>query len=114
MKTEKKLYRVDINLKYLVLAGDEDLAGDEYNQSHVFDWLKHEMHEGELTEGCTISQVDNTKQIEDFDEDYSLYCVCPNDKDREPNLNEVIDLLGLDAKKMIERLKKLGYKVTKK
>lgn len=110
MKTEKKLYRVDINLKYLVYTD----ANEKYNQSQVFDWLKQEMHEGELDEVCTITPVNSTEQIKDFDEDYSLYCTCSTDKDKELNLNEVVDSLGLDAKKLIKRLESLGYKVTKK
>jgi len=110
MKTEKKLYRVDINLKYLVYTD----AKEKYNQSQVFDWLKQEMHEGELDEVCNITPVNSTEQIKDFDEDYSLYCTCSTDKDKELNLNEVVDSLGLDAKKLIKRLESLGYKVTKK
>lgn len=110
MKTEKKLYRVDINLKYLVYTD----AKEKYNQSQVFDWLKQEMHEGELDEVCNITPVNSTEQIKDFDEDYSLYCTCSTDKYKELNLNEVVDSLGLDAKKLIKRLESLGYKVTKK
>ena len=110
MKKGKKLYRVDINLKYLVYTD----VNEKYNQSQVFDWLKQEMHEGELNEVCTVTPVNSTEQIKDFDEDYSLYCTCSTDKDKELNLNEVVDSLGLDAKKLIKRLESLGYKVTKK
>lgn len=108
MKTEKKLYRVDINIKYLVYT---DI---EYNQGDVFNWLNQDMHEGELADCCNITLVNSTEQIKDFDKDYSLYCTDSVDKDHELNLHDVVDALGLDTKKLIERLKKLGYKVTKK
>lgn len=103
MKTEKKLYRVDIDLSYLVYT-DED-----YTNANVYDWLKNYFHSGELADACEISVVTDSKTIEgDFDMGYIPYC------GDEMSLEEIIDLLGLDAKKMIKRLEKLGYKVTKK
>lgn len=106
MKTEKKLYRVDINLKYLVYT-DKD-----FDLSNVIDWLKYELHDAELDEGCDISLVDSVEEIQDFDEDYNTYYT--DDADEGASLKEIIDKLGLDAQKMIKRLTKLGYKVTKK
>ena len=107
MNTEKKLYRVDIDLSYLVYT-DED-----YTNANVFDWMKNHFHGGELDETCEISVVKDIKTIEDdFDKDYCPYFT--NDDDEITSLEEIIDLLGLDAKKMIKRLESLGYKVTKK
>jgi hypothetical protein len=107
MKTEKKLYRVDINLKYLVLTDKE------YKQADTLAWLKNEVHGGELDdEACTISLVKDSKEVNDFEEGYCTYYTDPDDDGT--SLEHIIDRLGLDASKMIERLKKLGYKVTKK
>lgn len=106
MKPDKKLYRVDINLKYAIFT---DKA---YNEDDVLKWLKNDVHSGELDENCEIALVTDSKEVEDFDEDYCVYYT--DDNDESTYLNDIIDILGLDAKKMIERLKKLGYKVSKK
>ena len=109
MKTEKKLYRVDIDLSYLVYT-DED-----YTSGNVYNWIKNNFHSGELHDACEISIVTDSKTIEDdFDIGYFPYCDDADDSSKEMSLEEIIDLLGLDAKKMIKRLEKLGYKVTKK
>lgn len=110
MKTEnKKLYRVDINLKYLVYTDKE------YKQGDVLNWLKNEVHSGELDDTCEISLVKDAKEIEDFTEMEIDYCPYYTDNaDESTFLSDIIEKLGLDAKKLIERLKSLGYKVTKK
>jgi uncharacterized protein YgfB (UPF0149 family) len=109
MKTEKKLYRVDVDLSYLVYT-DED-----YTSGNIYDWMKNHFHSGELDDASEISIVTDSKTIEDdFDLSYIPYCDDADDSSKEMSLEEIIDLLGLDAKKMIKRLEKLGYKVTKK
>lgn len=112
MKTEKKLYRVDLNLKYLVYTDTE------YKQKDVSNWIKNDFHSGELDDVCEISMVKDVKEIQDFIEmgvDYYPYCpYYTNEEDEETFLCDIIDKLGLDAKKLIKRLESLGYKVTKK
>lgn len=109
MKKQNKLYRVDINLKYLVYTNKE------YRQKDVLDWIKNDVHDGELDDACEISLVKDAKEIEDFTEMDIPYCpYYTNNKDESLYLSDIIDDLGLDANKMIERLKKLGYEVTKK
>lgn len=109
MKTEKKLYRVDINLKYLVYT---DI---EYNQGDVLNWIKDDIHHGELDDACEISLVKDAKEVEDFTEMEIDYCPYYTDNaDESTFLSDIIKELGLDAKKLIKRLESLGYKVTKK
>jgi hypothetical protein len=107
MKIEKKLHRVDIDLSYLVYT-DED-----YSKADVYDWIKLHFHTGELDDSCSINIVTDVNQInKDFNEDYCPYLT--DDADEGTDLSDVINRLGLDAKKMIKRLESLGYKVTKK
>ena len=109
MKTEKKLYRVDINLKYLIYTDEE------YEQENVFNWIKTEVHSGELDDACEIYEVKSVKEIEDdFDMEYFPYCADAEDRMQELTLEEIVEELGLDAKKLIQRLESLGYTVTKK
>lgn len=109
MKKEKKLYRVDINLKYLVYT-DED-----YTEANVYDWVKNYFHSAELDDSCEISVVKDVKEIEDFTDSDIEYCpYYTDDADESTYLSDIIDKLGLDAKKLIKRLESLGYKVTKK
>lgn len=108
MKTQKKLYRVDINLKYLVYTDKE------YKQVDALDWLKNEVHSGELDDACEISLVKDAKEIEDFTEMKIDYYPYFTDEEDESTLSDIIEKLGLDAKKLIKRLESLGYKVTKK
>ena len=109
MKTEKKLYRVDINLKYLVYTDEE------YKQVDVLNWIKNDIHHGELDDACEISVVKDVKEIEDFTDSDIEYCPYYTDNaDESTFLSDIIDKLGLDAKKLIKRLESLGYKVTKK
>lgn len=109
MKTEKKLYKVDINVKYLVYTDVE------YNKHDVTDWLKEDFHSGELDDACEISLVKDVSEIEeDFKMDYCPYYTNAGDEDVGASLDTIIDDLGLDAGKMIKRLKSLGYTVTKK
>jgi hypothetical protein len=108
MKNKKKLYRVDVDLSYLVYTVGE------YTYADVFDWIKNNFHSGE-TDGCEISIVTNAKTLEDdFDMSYVPYCDDTDDATKEMSLEEIIDILGLDAEIMIDRLERLGYKVTKK
>lgn len=109
MKTEKKLYRVDLNLKYLVYTDTE------YGQEDVLNWIKNEVHSGELDDACEISEVKDVKKIEDdFGLEYFPYCSDIEDSQQELTVEDIVDELGLDAKKLIKRLESLGYRVTKK
>ena len=109
MKTEKKLYRVDINLKYLVYTDEE------YKQVDVLNWIKNDIHHGELDDACEISLVKDAKEIEDdFGLEYFPYCSDIEDSQEELTVEDIVNKLGLDAKKLIKRLESLGYKVTKK
>lgn len=109
MKTEKKLYRVDINLSYLVYTDEE------YKQGDVLNWIKNDIHSAELDDNCEISVVKDVKEIEDFTDLDVEYCPYYTDNaDESTFLSDIIDKLGLDAKKLIKRLESLGYKVTKK
>lgn len=102
---KKKLYKVDITVKYLVYTDVE------YNKYDVTDWLKEDFHSAELDDACEISLVNDVEEIgEDFDMDYCPYFT--NDEDDLTTLDTIVDDLGLDAGKMIKRLKDLGYTVT--
>lgn len=109
METTKKLYRVDLNLKYLVYTDTE------YGQEDVLNWIKNDFHSGELDDACEISEVKDAEEVEDFTDLEIEYCPYYTDaKDENTYLCDIIDNLGLDAKKLIKRLESLGYKVTKK
>lgn len=106
MKT--KLIRIDLNLKYLVIESEDK----KYTESDVLEWL-HNIHSGELDgdDVVSISEINNKNDVEDFDIGYAPY---NNVGDDYISLSEYIEDNGLDAQEMINKLKKLGYSVTKK
>lgn len=76
---------------------------------------QNHFHSGELDSACKISVVKDVKEIEDFTDSDIEYCpYFTDDADESTYLSDIIDKLGLDAKKLIKRLESLGYKVTKK
>ncbi len=108
MKQKKNLFRVDLNLKYLIYTDKQ-----EYTDSDIISWLKNEMHSGEFDEpnAVMINKVTTQKQIQDFlnmDIDYHVY----GDVDQ-LSVHDVVEPLGLDTEAMIDRLKSLGYAVSK-
>jgi hypothetical protein len=107
-KPKKNLFRVDINLSYLFLTEQETLG-----LNHVLAWL-NSMHSGELDTGdsYTIQRVEDMEDISDFSEDYNVYTDI--EEEVNPAVCELIKELNLDVSGLIQRLKKLGYSITKK
>jgi hypothetical protein len=103
-KKLKKLYRVDIKLKYLTYVPNEPIKDD------VFSWLE-DLHDGEFDDdgSLRITEVNSVEQISDFEKDYLVY----GDDSEEESVETLIETLGLDASIMIEKLQKLGYRITK-
>lgn len=108
IKMKTKLIRIDLNLKYLVIESEDK----KYTESDVLEWL-HNIHSGELDgdDVVSISEINNKNDVEDFDIGYAPY---NNVGDDYISLSEYIEDNGLDAQEMINKLKKLGYSVTKK
>ena len=106
----KNLFRVDLNLKYLVYTDEE-----KYTQNDVLDWIKHDVHSGEFDgdDVLEIEKVESSEQIQDFLDLQDSYCVyCTSPEDDSTYLGDLVDLLGLDASVLVDKLKKLGYTVT--
>jgi hypothetical protein len=72
------------------------------------------MHSGELDTGdsYTIQRVEDMEDISDFSEDYNVYTDI--EEEVNPAVCELIKELNLDVSGLIQRLKKLGYSITKK
>lgn len=107
----KNLFRVDLNLQYLVYTDKEN-----YTEHDVEKWIKNDLHSGEFDEqdGLTINKVTSSKQIQDFldlDVDYNVYHT--DEQDNGISVHSLVEQLGLDADVMIDKLKKMGYTVTK-
>lgn len=110
MKQKKNLFRVDAHLSYLVYTDKET-----YGETDFCEWLKNNFHSGELDEdgALEIEKVESTEQIQDFldrDYDYSVYTEIGDNVEKD--LSELVDELGLDAKVLVTKLKKLGYTIT--
>jgi|LakMenE01Jun11ns_1017448.scaffolds.fasta_scaffold9575112_3 hypothetical protein len=109
-KKTKNLFRVDLNLKYLVYTDKE-----KYTQDDVFDWIKNEVHSNELdADGALeIEKVESSEQIQDFlDMDIEYYVYYTDGEDDSTSIDTLVEELGLDASALVDRLKKLGYTVT--
>lgn len=105
---KRKLFRVDIDLKYLFLTEREKIG-----PSDVLEWL-HDVHSGELDDEDAVSilEITDDHQIDDFDREYGVYSDIPNLPDG-TYVSEVIEDLHLDTGAMIKKLEALGYKITK-
>jgi len=71
MIKDAKLFRVDINLKYLYITKDKEIGLPQVEK-----WLRTECHSGELDyeeDNVVISEVKNQAEIKDFDDDYNCY-----------------------------------------
>lgn len=106
----KNLFRVDLNLKYLIYTDKQ-----EYTENDVLNWIKNDFHYGEFDSdnALKIEKVESSKQIQDFlnyDYYYSVYRDAGDDDEKD--LSDLVDLLGLDASVLVDKLKKLGYTVT--
>ena len=107
----KNLFRVDLNLRYLIYTDQE-----KYTEHDVLKWCKEELHEGEFDdEGVLeIKRVESSEQVQDFldmDIEYNVYHT--DDEDESTSVSDLVDKLGLDADILAARLRKLGYSVTK-
>jgi len=91
----KNLFRVDINLSYLVYTDQEN-----YTESDVLKWFKDDFHSGEFDEenALSILKVESSEQVQDFLDREIDYCVYyTNDEDESASVSELVDRLGLDA-----------------
>lgn len=107
----KNLFRVDINLSYLVYTDQE-----KYTEQDTLKWCKDELHESELEEGeaLEILKVESSEQVQDFlDKDNEYYVYYTDDEDDSTSVSDLVDRLGLDADILVAKLRKLGYSVTK-
>lgn len=107
----KNLFRVNLNLKYLVYTDEMN-----YTEDDVLLWIKNNFHSGELDDedAVQITKVESSKQIQDFldmDIDYNVYHT--DDEDHDTSIKELVEKLGLDVHILIEKLRKLGYTVSK-
>ena len=101
----KKLYRVDINLKYLSLQNKPPTITD------VINWANH-AHSGEFDGGVKILEVSDISEIEDFEDDYALYE--NNEECDDQYLKEdAVRMLMLDLEVVRKRLSAAGYKIVK-
>jgi hypothetical protein len=110
-KQTKNLFRIDLNLKYLVYTDKMN-----YTENDVLNWIKNDFHSGELDEenNLTINKVESSHQIQDFldqDIDYSVYYT--DDEDDDTSISTLVETLGLDADILVAKLRKLGYVITK-
>ena len=111
MKQNKNLFRVDLNLKYLVYTDKE-----KYTQDDVLDWLKNEVHSNEFDDdgALEIEKVESSEQIQDFlDMDIEYYVYYTSDEDDSTSIDTLVEELGLDANILVVKLRKLGYTVSK-
>ena len=107
---KKNLFRVDLNLKYLVYTDKE-----KYTQNDVLDWIKNDVHSGEFDgdDVLEIEKVESSEQIQDFlDMDTEYYVYYTNNEDDSTSIDTLVEELGLDASVLVDKLKKLGYTVT--
>ena len=110
-KQNKNLFRIDLNLKYLVYT-DKMI----YTEPDVLNWIKNDFHSGELDEenNLIINKVESSQQIQDFldmDVDYSVYYT--DDEDDNTSISTLVEKLSLDADILVAKLRKLGYVITK-
>jgi hypothetical protein len=111
MKQNKNLFRVDLNLKYLVYTDKE-----KYTQDDVLDWLQNEVHSNEFDDdgALEIEKVESSEQIQDFlDMDTEYYVYYTSGEDDSTSIDTLVEELGLDANILVEKLRKLGYTVSK-
>jgi hypothetical protein len=111
MKQNKNLFRVDLNLKYLVYTDKE-----KYTQDDVLDWIKNEAHSNEFDDdgALEIEKVESSEQIQDFlDMDIEYYVYYTSDEDDSTSIDTLVEELGLDANILVAKLRKLGYTVSK-
>jgi hypothetical protein len=110
-KKTKNLFRVDLNLKYLVYTDKE-----QYTQNDVLDWLKNEVHSNEFDDdgALEIEKVESSEQIQDFlDMDIEYYVYYTSGEDDSTSIDTLVEKLGLDANILVAKLRKLGYTVSK-
>lgn len=110
-KQNKNLFRIDLNLKYLVYTDKMN-----YTESDVLNWIKNDFHSGEFDDEdvLTINKVESSHQIEDFldmDVDYNVYYT--DDEDDSTSVSTLVEKLSLDADILVAKLRKLGYVITK-
>jgi hypothetical protein len=110
-KKTKNLFRVDLNLKYLVYTDKE-----KYTEDDVLDWIQNEVHSNEFDgDGALeIEKVESSEQIQDFlDMDIEYYVYYTSGEDDSTSIDTLVEELGLDANILVEKLRKLGYTVSK-
>lgn len=106
-----KLFRIDIGFDYLFATDN-----NTYTPQDVLNWIKNEIHLGELERPgtLTIQRVINENQIVDYDDDYNVYHNLPTTVDI--SLKEIkneINKPTQNIEKLIEVVKRHGYTVTK-
>jgi len=110
-KKTKNLFRVDLNLKYLVYTDKE-----QYTQDDMLDWLKNEVHSNEFDDdgALEIEKVESSEQIQDFlDMDIEYYVYYTSGEDDSTSIDTLVEKLGLDTNILVAKLRKLGYTVSK-
>lgn len=105
MRMSKKLFRVDLNLKYLFYTDKTILHTQD-----VLKWLEKDCHSGELDDDdtCVITEIDDPEDVDDFPENYTVYS---DDKTCEINLGDIFKTWNT-PEAMVAKLKKMGYKIT--
>jgi hypothetical protein len=110
-KKTKNLFRVDLNLKYLVYTDKE-----KYTQDDVLNWIKNEVHSNEFDDdgALEIEKVESSEQIQDFlDMDIEYYVYYTSGEDDSTSIDTLVEELGLDANILVAKLRNLGYTVSK-